>query len=327
MALSEEKKAKLLEIEAGLGEHPFPPQVIIEVTSRCNFECRHCAHKSMKRENADMPAALFNKIIDEIAERAPETEVWPAFYGESLLLGERLFDYIKYAKEKGCNNIFLNTNGSMLRHERIREGILESGIKCLIVSLDAFSKETFNKIRRGGDREQIYRNVESLIIEKERRGVKHPAIICQFVVMDENRHEAGLFRNYWLGKGAGVKFRDTGSWTGAVKDVQLDYEDDFRIACPIGNNTLAIHENGNVVACCADYEGGFIAGNVRDSSIEGIWKTVLYEKIRRPSREHRWSELPVVCQLCRDWQICGAEYISGNEKDKSVYPFWYKGKQ
>lgn len=324
MALGEKEKLKLLEIESNLKEHPFPPQVVIEVTSRCNFQCYHCAHKAMKRERADMAPELFYKIIDEIADKSPQTEIWPAFYGESFLLGKKLFKYLSYAQKKGCNNIFLNTNGSMLKHEWIRNEILNSGLKCLIVSLDAFTSETFKKIRHGGDRDQIYHGVESLIKEKKRRNLKYPAIICQFVVMEENKHEINLFRHYWLEKGADVKIRNIGSWTGAVRASQLDYEDDFKIACPIGNNTLAIHQNGNVVACCADYEGGFIAGNIREKSIEEIWKTILYENIRKPFREHLWNEIPDICNVCRDWQICGAEYISAKEENNRVYPFWYK---
>jgi len=126
-----------------------------------------------------------------------------------------------------------------------------------------------------------------------------------------------------LEKGADVKIRNMGSWTGAIKSAMLDHSNDFRIACPIGNNTLAIHQNGDVVACCADYEGGFIAGNIRDKDIEEIWKTVLYEKMRKPFKRHLWDEIPDVCKTCCDWQICGAEYIPAREKNKKAYPFWY----
>ena len=323
MALSEEHKSKLLKIESHLKEHPFPPQIIIETTSRCNFRCLHCAHKTMKRKKADMSSKLFKKIIDEIAEKSPGTEIWPAFYGEPLLLGKKLFNFLRYAQKKGCNNIFLNTNGSLLKHQWIRDEILSSGIKSLIVSLDAFSKETFETIRRGGNRDEIYKSVESFINDKRKRKRRYPVVICQFVIMTENKHEVDSFLQYWFKKGADVKIRNIGTWTGAIHAPQLDYDDDFRIACPIGNNTLAIHQNGNVVACCADYEGGFIAGNIKEKTIEEIWLTTLYERIRKPFREHRWDDIPDVCKSCRDWQICGAEYYSYKEDNKDVYPFWY----
>lgn len=323
MIISEEQKAKFMKIEAGLIEHPFPPQIIIETTSRCNFKCFHCAHKSMKRKKADMPTELFHKIIDEVAEKAPGTEIWPAFYGEPLLLGKKLFDHIRYAQKKKCTNIFLNTNGSMLKYEWIRNEILDSGLKCLFISLDAFTSETFQKIRPGGTQEQIYHDVELLIEEKRlRRNPAYPLIICQFVVMAENEHEMERFCHYWIEKGADVKIRSLGSWTGAIHTTHHDYDNSFRIACPIGNNTLAIQQNGNVVACCADYEGGFIAGNIKNMTIEEIWKTTLYREIRKPFREHHWDKIPGVCKNCHDWLICGAKYISQKRENKKDYPFW-----
>ena len=324
MALSDEQKTKLLRIESTLKEHPFPPQVIIETTSRCNFRCRHCAHKTMSRKKADMPPELFYKIIDEIAAKSPQTEIWPAFYGEPLLIGDRLFEYIRYAKEKGCNNIFLNTNGSLLNQESFRKQILFSGIKCVTISLDAFFPETFHNIRCGGQRNAVYEGVEALLREKEREQLEFPLIICQFVLMDENKNEVDVFFRYWNEKGADVKVRNVGSWTGAINAPQLDYRDAFRIACPIGNNTFAIQQNGNVAACCADYAGDFFAGNVKESSIETIWKTTLFQKIRKPFRDHKWVDIPDVCKRCRDWQICGAEYIPRKTEHKHSYPFWYE---
>ena len=327
MALKEEHKTRLLEIEKSLKDHPFPPQVIIETTSRCNFRCRHCAHDVMKREQADMEPALWQKIINEIAEKSPGTEIWPAFYGEPFLIGKKLFSFLRYAQGKGCNNIYVNTNGSMLHHQWIRGGILNSNIRCLVISLDAFSSETFSKIRRGGNRDQIYESVVSLLKEKTKRNLDNPIVICQFVLMEENKHEAERFRMFWLEQGADIKIRNIGSWTGTIETSFLDYEDNFRIACPIGNNTMAIHQNGDVAACCADYEGGFIAGNVNDQSIQDIWNGSLYDNIRKPSREHSWNNIPNICKKCRDWQICGAEYVSKKEDTQKDYPFWYSKKK
>jgi len=324
MALTPEHKERLQQIEKTLKDHPFPPQIIIETTSRCNFRCHHCAHDIMKRKEADMDPVLWRKIIDEISGISRDTEIWPAFYGEPFLLGEQFFSLLSYAHEKGCNNIHVNTNGSMLHHQRIRDAILDSSIRCLFISLDAFTSDTFGKIRRGGNRDQIFAGVESLLRERETRGQKYPLIICQFVLMDENRDEVEEFRSFWLERGADVKIRNVGSWTGAVTASYLDYEEEFRIACPIGNNTMAIHQDGNVAACCADYEGGFIAGNIHDQSIEEIWNGSLNEHLRKPFKEHRWNDIPGVCKKCRDWQICGAEYVSRNTEHRKDYPFWQR---
>ena len=81
------KAAFLARVEAAQKLHDFPPQVIIETTAGCNLRCAHCSHASMQRKKSHMPMALYRRLIDEIAETAPATEVWPTFYGEAFLLG------------------------------------------------------------------------------------------------------------------------------------------------------------------------------------------------------------------------------------------------
>ncbi len=327
MKISEERKAELLRIESSLEEFPFPPQVVVETTSRCNFVCKHCSHKEMKRPRRDMDDAVFRKIIDEIAAKAPETEIWPTFYGEALLLKERLFELLAYARQAGCRNIVLNSNGSLLKFDWAIDGVLNSGMRRFILSLDGFKKETFERIRKGGNRDHIFASVEKLLKRRKELGVEYPVIHCQFSVMEENRDEVEEFKRYWLERGAEVKTRVMLSWTGtgSVVAPNLDYETDFRIACPWGNASMAIHQNGDVVACAVDYEGRFVAGNVMETSIEDIWRGRLYEGLRRPHKEHRWNDIPGICQGCRDWQAVGARYHDGVEgRKEGVRPFWHE---
>ena len=96
---------------------------------------------------------------------------------------------------------------------------------------------------------------------------------------------------------------------------------DLRIACPWANNTCAVHADGSVVACAVDYEGRFSVGNVRDSSLRELW-AALGERLRRVHREHRWGELPALCQGCGDWQVAGARYEE-QERAEQTRPFWY----
>ena len=66
---------KLKRIEGGLKDHPFPPQLVIETTSRCNMMCIHCSHKEMRRPRADMEESVFRRIVDEVAQEMPECEI------------------------------------------------------------------------------------------------------------------------------------------------------------------------------------------------------------------------------------------------------------
>ncbi len=298
-------ETKLREIESNLIENKFPPQIIIETTSYCNMKCLHCNHKILKRPFEHMHESLFKKIIDEIAHKAPETEIWPTFYGESLILGDKLFEKLEYARNLGLKNLILNSNGKLLHLKDYSYKILTSGLKRFIISLDGLTSHTFEKIRIGGNRDKIYSSIESLLEQKRKIGLIYPVIQCQFSVMEENWHEADDFKNYWQNKGAEVKIRKMLSWSnsGTVKVKNLNYNPDFRIACPWGNNTMAIHTNGNIVACACDWSGLFVAGNAREKSLEEIWNTTHYNNLRKLHREHSWGNIPEICKKCPDWQV------------------------
>ena len=314
---------KLLLIESRLKEYDFPPQLIIENTSHCNQACIHCSHREMERPKRHMKRELWNKIVEEVGRENPECEVWPTFYGEALILGEELWDRIDYAAQVGCNNLVLNSNATLLLHKKHIDWILSSPLKRFILSLDGFSKEVYEKIRVHGKWDKVYPGVEELLRRKEQSGQTYPSITCQFSLMDENEHEVEAYRAFWNERGAEVKVRPKLEWgsAGTVKSSFVDHNTEFRIACPWGNSTMAIHQDGNVVACAVDYSARFVAGNVRDKSLKELWQ-VLGEKLRKPHRERKWSAIPEICKGCGDWQTAGAEYEP--EVVSGTRPFWFK---
>ena len=316
------QEAKLLSIESKLQELVFPPQLVIENTSACDQKCIHCSHKELIRPKKHMKLGLWNKIVEEIGRDSPGTEIWPTFYGEALVMGEEIWDRIDYAAKVGCENLVLNSNGGLLLKKGHIDRILNSPLKRFILSIDGFSKETYEKIRYLGKWDVTYPGVAELLRRKAASGQVYPAIICQFSLMEENEHEVEDFRKYWQDLGAEVKVRPKLEWTatGSIRSDRIDHETNFRIACPWGNNTMAIHQDGSVVACAVDYEGRFKVGNAHDKSVRELW-ALLGEQLRRVHREHRWNDLPDVCKGCRDWQTAGAEYEMKNVP--GTRPFWY----
>jgi radical SAM protein with 4Fe4S-binding SPASM domain len=108
--------------------------------------------------------------------------------------------------------------------------------------------------------------------------------------------------------------------TGTVRTDTISHDTQFRIACPWGNNTMAIHQDGKVVACAVDYAGMFEVGNVNEITVKEAWRR-LGERLRKPHREHRWDDIPKLCKGCGDWQVAGAQYEE--EHVEGTRPFWY----
>ena len=320
------RREKLLEIESKLVEHTFPPQMVIETTSFWNLKCIHCSHREMIRPQAHMDRAIYNKIVEEVGRENPMCEIWPTFYGEAFILGDELWDRLDYADKVGCKNLVLNSNGTLLDRDDNIEKVLNSPLKRFILSLDGFTKETFEKIRAKAKWDDVYPAVEELCRRRLERGQTYPTITAQFSAMKENAHEAEDYRAFWSERGAEVKVRPMMEWTstGTVRTDTIDHNTDFRIACPWGNNTMAIHQDGSVVACAVDYEGMFKAGNVRDMTVKELWN-VLGERLRKKHKEHKWDEMPNICKGCGDWQVAGAEYEE--ETVEGTRPFWYDEEQ
>jgi MoaA/NifB/PqqE/SkfB family radical SAM enzyme len=317
-----ERRRQLREIESRLTERPFPPQLVVENTSYCNLKCIHCSHREMIRPNQHMERSLWNKIVEEVAREHPECEVWPTFYGEAFILGDELWDRLDYAAAVGCRNLVLNSNGTLIDRDDNIDKVLRSPLRRFILSLDGLTPATFEKIRAKAKWDVVYPAVEELCRRRRESGKQYPTITAQFSVMKENAHEADDFYEYWRARGAEVKIRPMLEWTatGTVRSDTITNVSAHRIACPWGNNTMAIHQDGRVVACAVDYEGLFTPGNARDRSVKELWAE-LGEKLRKPHREHRWKDIPNICKGCGDWQVAGAQYEP--EEVEGTRPFWY----
>ena len=82
---------------------------------------------------------------------------------------------------------------------------------------------------------------------------------------------------------------------------------------PWGNNTMAVHQDGSVVACAVDYEGKFKAGNLNDITVKGAWAITWKRSSGSRIASTAGATFPRLCKGCGDWQVAGAEY----EEEKS----------
>jgi radical SAM protein with 4Fe4S-binding SPASM domain len=289
----------------------FPKVVLIDTVSFCNLKCSMCFHREMTRKKGIMPWNLFTKIIDEIAEVDKDVRVWMVFFGEALILKKRkptIFEMIAYAKQKGLTDVVLNSNANLLDDEAAR-GLIDSGLDAIYIGIDAFSPETYSKIRVGGDYEKTVNNVIHLLRLKETLGADTPEVLVQFVEMESNKHEKKDFITFWGEQGATVKIRPMVSWAGKVDAPNLILGNDERWPCYWAMRTMSITDTGKVVTCAVDLDANFVAGDVNTSSLKEIWNGKMKE-LRQLHLSKRFDELPEICRNCRDWQSARADYYA-----------------
>ena len=231
-----ERVRALQAIEGGLVEHALPPQLVVENTSYCNLKCIHCSHREMLREQRHMARDLWDKIVEEVGREAPGCELWPTFYGEALVLGDELWDRLDHAAERGCRNLVLNSNGTLLGRKGDIGKVLGSSLRRFILSLDGLTPETFERVRAKARWDVVYPAVEELCRRRAESGQRYPVIIAQFSVMKENVHEIEAFRRYWKARGAEVKVRPMLEWTatGTVRTETINHDGALSDCLPVG---------------------------------------------------------------------------------------------
>lgn len=288
----------------------FPLNIAVEPSNHCNLNCIMCAHDKLTRAKGVMDIILYKKIIDEIVEENPHTRLWLDFYGEPLLQKFRLFYMIDYARKRGMTNIALNTN-AMLLNQEMTEMLLDSGIEFISFDCDGMSKEVYEKIRVGGDRDQVYRNIKFFLKRKKERKLKRPIAEVKIMEMEQNRHELQTVVDYWRAQGAWTCVRRLITWGGKVDIGRSNEHCANRIACGNAVGIMPITWDGKIPLCVMDVDARYAVGDVKKESIKEIWSR-RNEFLVRKHMEHRWDELPGLCIDCRDWMVVGENRYDEN---------------
>lgn len=297
---------ELEKLEGKIKLNDMPYAVIIELTSYCNLKCAMCMNSTMRRPKGYMSKELYEKIIDELAEKCPDAFVWINGQGEPLLCKE-LEERLNYAVKKKLTNICINTNATLLNKD-MADMIIKSGINTIVCGVDAFSKELYGKIRVGGNRDKVYENIEYLLKKVSENKNCKLKVEVQQIEMKENKSEQEQFVEYWRGRGAYIRFIAYQTWFGS-KEEQWDAVEN-RVACS-KCNMFQVFWDGRVAMCGCDYEITNVLGNVNDTSIHSLWQRMKSE-FSMLHMEHRFNELPVWCQKCTDWMIFESKVYDPN---------------
>ena len=114
----------------------------LSLTENCNSKCITCNHwKRIKKKEDHLPVNQWKYVISQLVGIGVKRLF---LTGGEPLLYKGIFDLTSFAKEKGINNIELQTNGLLL--DKYREVIPESGITQVNVSIDGMN-DTNDKIR------------------------------------------------------------------------------------------------------------------------------------------------------------------------------------
>ena len=156
-------------------------KVYIEITSKCNLNCKMCFRRFWNDEVFEMDFEKYLRILDELKEFTSLETVYLGGIGEPLF-HSRILDIIGKTKESGYRVEF-GTNGTLLN--KYAEDIIRLSVDKIIVSIDAPDPKVYEDIR-GTDFSQIEDNVAYLQETKRRLNAHNPEVEIEVVAMKSN---------------------------------------------------------------------------------------------------------------------------------------------
>ncbi|HEY90669.1 MAG TPA: radical SAM protein [Dehalococcoidia bacterium] len=270
----------------------FPRSILVETTLRCPADCIFCPNKKITERPMDMPWELFRHIVDDCRNRGVE-EFHPFINGEPLA-SHYLEDALAYIKQiLPGTAVHIYTNGSLL-DDRTGEMLLRNNVREVHFSIDGVSKSVYEQHRRGLVYERVIANVMAFL----ERLKKHPAKVGTRVVLTmtpENEAEVPEFRKFWEGL---VDIVDVIPCDGRGGEGRLPaYGDARKMGCFHVDYRTYILTDGSVVACCKDWAGYTVLGNVKESSLESIWNSAEYRQLRSDVSRGVFGNFEV-CRRC-----------------------------
>lgn len=287
----------------------FPSQVIIDVTEVCNLACIHCPHPEFKKsEHYDaryLSPELNAKAVDEVKSHGAGRTQYIRYSSEGEpLIHPKGYEMIDYAVRNSGTFVTLTTNGTIMNEKRTQK-LLDSGIHMIDISIDAYSPETYAKVRVNGDLNVTRANVIRLIGWIRQSG--SPAkVVVSFIEQPQNTHEAADFKAFWEDQGAdSVVIRRLHSAAGAVIDVarimRSRQAGEARRPCVYPWERVVLNPRGNLAFCPADWTHGSTVTDYRSTTIAETWGGEFYRKLRQAHMTNDYGNHGF-CGQCPDWK-------------------------
>jgi MoaA/NifB/PqqE/SkfB family radical SAM enzyme/predicted alpha/beta hydrolase family esterase len=130
----------------------------IEITTRCNLNCRYCARSLLGRQDRkDMSLNTFRRILELLPHAYRVTLVG---LGEPLL-HPGIIDFVDIAGSMG-RRVGIVTNAMCLDRSISRE-LLKAGLDSMTFSIDAADQEVSSNVRAGTDFNRVIKNVKGFM--------------------------------------------------------------------------------------------------------------------------------------------------------------------
>jgi radical SAM protein with 4Fe4S-binding SPASM domain len=289
---------------------PMPMGMFIEPTNQCNFKCRFCPesfddYTETVGGRAYMDFALFERIVAQIRELGRLKVLRFYMLGEPLLHPD-LVRMIKLAVDSGISDrTELTTNATALTEAKSR-ALLESGLDYLRVSIYAAHQDRNERVTQSKiPITRIYENVKTFRRLRDEAHRSQPFLYVKMIDScsgEENQAFLDMYQPLadecvlekpmnWNG----YENRDLlgAAYTDGAEKKTLDATELYpfrKQVCPFPFYTAVINANGDVTACCVDWNKKTCIGNIKEATLGEVWRGDRAREFRRMHLEGRRHE-------------------------------------
>lgn len=287
-----------------------PYTITIDPCNLCNFKCNFCAMqvsaKKQQYQKKIMELGLYKKIIDDITLFPEKLKILRINGQGEPLLNKNFCEMVRYAKQrKVANFIETITNGSQL-NPKLNQELIDSGIDRIRISIEALDSIGYKDVakaniyfddfvwnikdlyERSKGKCEIYIKIVDVQLPNNQEKQRFYDIfgnICDRIFVDKViplwSDFAEINETYKINGEIGVHGQ-------AVQNVQV---------CPYPFYSFLINPEGQVTACCADWQRKLILGDVSKENLVEIWNGNRIRKLWIDHLKGRKNEYQM-CQKC-----------------------------
>ena len=282
---------------------PAPLALFVEPTNACNFRCSICPESFPDfREQAGyfsrMDRSIWKSVVKSVTDWSIRLKALQLYFMGEPLLNPEIGQMISDGKTI-ADRVEINSNASQLNEHRAA-ALIESGLDCLRVSVYSTTNEGYRKQTGspfGGHMLwSILENVKELRRLREQTGSSRPHIVANLVTVIPGQKET--FLGQWGGIADEICVRPIHTWNSAIPELaDISAIPQVKQVCPLPFYEMFIHANGDISACCADWNRKLLVGNIREQSLQEIWEGDRLRALWRMQVEGRRFEVPS-CKGC-----------------------------
>lgn len=286
----------------------------IEINDSCNLDCVMCKTSEATRKKALMDLGLFEELVANLKDLGFRTTNFHTIGDPTA--NKNLGKYLAILRRYGLKISHLSSNCQML--DRHLDTIFEyrDVIHEFRASVDAASKDVYERIRINGKWETL---LENLIAFAERNQSAPNPIPVTFsnVITKMNFHELAFIPSTFsfVAKPTCHSFGLVKATGPAVPYFMQNsyFEKEYlpTSPCRIFWGSPVILKDGQVAACCVDYDGSTVFAHVKDGPITQSYNNEKIRGFRKAHLEGRAEDMPALCQNCYLADPRYARIISG----------------